>query len=74
MRKKKFVKCDDKRKFPLKVRLKKGNSFGQDKIIYNDIALYTFADTIINNVDELMKIQPLSKDLIMKLIVVKNFN
>lgn len=72
MRKKRFVKCNDKRKFPIKVRLKKDNDFGKDKIMYNDMQLCTFADTLIENVDELMKIQPLAKNLVMKLNLPKN--
>ena len=43
---------EDKRVYPIKVRLIKPNLANQDKVVYNNIELYTYKDTIIENVDE----------------------
>ena len=60
------VVAKDNRVYPIKVRLVKDNPSHESKVMYNNIALYTFKDTIIEDVETLMKIQPLEKYLIIK--------
>ena len=61
---------DDKRVYPIKVRLIKPNPANQDKVVYNNIELYTYKDTIIETVDEFAKIIPMQKYLVIKSDVV----
>lgn len=56
----------DKRTYPIKVRLMKPNPANEDCIVYNRIKLYTYKDTVIDNVETLMKIQPMERYLIIK--------
>lgn len=62
----------DNRVYPIKVRLIKPNPTNDDRIMFNDIALYTYKDTIIENAEMLMKIQPLQNYLIIKSDVVES--
>lgn len=55
-----------KRIYPISVRLIKPNPVHQDRIMYNNIELCTYKDTIIPNVETLMKIRPMEKYLIIK--------
>lgn len=52
--------------YPIKVRLIKPNPANQDKVRFNDIELFTFKDTVIEDAQTLMKIQPMEKYLIIK--------
>lgn len=52
--------------YPIKVRLVKHNPTNQTKVMFNDVALYTYKDTVIEDVETLMKIQPMQKYLIVK--------
>ena len=63
---------EDKRVYPIKVRLIKPNPANQDKVVYNNIELYTYKDTIIENVDEFAKIIPMQKYLVIKSDVVES--
>ena len=63
---------DDKRVYPIKVRLIKPNPANQDKVVYNNIELYTYKDTIIETVDEFAKIIPMQKYLVIKSDVVES--
>ena len=65
-KKNKTVKTTDNRIYPIKVRLAKPNSLKQDKVVYRGIELFTFKDVEIKSVEELMKIQPLGNNLIIK--------
>ena len=62
----------DKRVYPIKVRLIKPNPANQDKVVYNNIELYTYKDTIIETVDEFAKIIPMQKYLVIKSDVVES--
>ena len=62
----------DNRVYPIKVRLIKPNPTNDDRIMFNDIALYTYKDTVIENAEILMKIQPLQNYLIIKSDVVES--
>lgn len=62
----------DNRVYPIKVRLIKPNPTNDDRIMFNDIALYTYKDTLIENAEMLMKIQPLQNYLIIKSDVVES--
>lgn len=62
----------DNRVYPIKVRLIKPNPTNDDRIMFNDIALYTYKDTVIENAEMLMKIQPLQNYLIIKSDVVES--
>lgn len=64
----------DNRVYPIKVRLIKDNPSHENKVMFNNIALYTFKDTIIEDVETLMKIQPLQKYLIIKSDVKESTN
>ena len=57
---------EDKRVYPIYVRLVKHNPTNQNKVVYNNIELYTYKDTVIENVEEFAKIIPLQKYLIVK--------
>lgn len=63
---------EDKRVYPIKVRLIKPNPANRDKVVYNNIELYTYKDTIIENVDEFAKIIPMQKYLVIKSDVVES--
>lgn len=63
---------EDKRVYPIKVRLIKPNLANQDKVVYNNIELYTYKDTVIENVDEFAKIIPMQKYLVIKSDVVES--
>ena len=63
---------EDKRVYPIKVRLIKPNPANQDKVVYNNIELYTYKDTVIENVDEFAKIIPMQKYLVIKSDVVES--
>ena len=63
---------DDKRVYPIKVRLIKPNPANQDKVVYNNIELYTYKDTVIETVDEFAKIIPMQKYLVIKSDVVES--
>ena len=52
--------------YPIKVRLIKPNLANQDKVVFNNVELYTYKDTEIADVETLMKIQPMQKYLIIK--------
>ena len=54
------------RVFPIKVRLIKPNPANEDKVMFNDIPLYTYKDTEITDMETLMKIQPMQRYLIIK--------
>ena len=60
------VANENKRVYPIKVRLTKPNPANQDCVVMNDIKLYTYKDTIIDSVDEFAKIIPMQKYLIVK--------
>ena len=62
----KLTSNEDKRVYPIKVRLIKPNPANQDKVVYNNIELYTYKDTEIADVETLMKIKPMQKYLIIK--------
>ena len=68
----KITTNEDKRVYPIKVRLIKPNPANQDKVVYNNIELYTYKDTIIENVDEFAKILPMQKYLVIKSDVVES--
>jgi len=57
---------EDKRVYPINVRLVKHNPTNQNKVVYNNIELYTYKDTIIESVEEFAKIIPMQKYLIIK--------
>ena len=57
---------EDKRVYPIKVRLIKPNPANQNKVVLNNIELYTYKDTVIENVEEFAKIIPMQKYLIIK--------
>ena len=65
---KKTVKIDnnDKRIYPISVRLVKPNPANQNKVVFNNIELYTYKDTIIKSVEEFAKIIPMQNYLIVK--------
>lgn len=67
----KLTSNEDKRVYPIKVRLIKPNPANQDKVVYNNIELYTYKDTVIENVDEFAKIIPMQKYLVIKSDVVE---
>ena len=52
--------------YPIKVRLIKPNPANQDKVVFNNIELFTYKDTEIADVETLMKIQPMQKYLVIK--------
>ena len=68
----KLTSNEDKRVYPIKVRLIKPNPANQDKVVYNNIELYTYKDTVIENVDEFAKIIPMQKYLVIKSDVVES--
>lgn len=72
MNKKTNKTTEDKRVYPIKVRLIKPNPANQDKVVYNNIELYTYKDTVIENVDEFAKIIPMQKYLVIKSDVVES--
>ena len=63
---KKDKKIENNMIYPIKVRLIKPNPANQDKVVYNNIELYTYKDTEIADVETLMKIRPMQKYLIIK--------
>lgn len=63
---------EDKRVYPIKVRLIKPNPANQDKVVLNDVELYTYKDTIIESVEEFAKIIPMQKYLVIKSDVVES--
>ena len=65
-KKNKAETIEDKRVYPIYVRLIKQNPTNQNKVVYNNIELYTYKDTVIENVEEFAKIIPLQKYLIVK--------
>ena len=52
--------------YPIKVRLIKPNPANQDRVIFNNIELFTYKDTEIADVETLMKIQPMQNYLVIK--------
>lgn len=66
MSKKNYKENEDKRIYPIKVRLVKPNPANQNKVVFNNIELYTYKDTVIKNVDEFAKIIPMQKYLVIK--------
>lgn len=72
MSKKTNKTTEDKRVYPIKVRLIKPNPANQDKVVLNNIELYTYKDTVIENVDEFAKIIPMQKYLVIKSDVVES--
>ena len=52
--------------FPIKVRLIKPNPANQERVVFNNIELFTYKDTEIADVETLMKIQPMQRYLIVK--------
>ena len=73
MEKKKYnTTSDDKRVYPIKVRLIKPNPAYRDKVVYNNIELYTYKDTVIETVDEFAKIIPMQTYLVIKSDVVES--
>ena len=52
--------------YPIKVRLIKPNPANQDRVMFNNIELFTYKDTEIADVETLMKIQPMQKYLVIK--------
>lgn len=60
------VTAEGTRVYPIKVRLIKPNPANQDKVVYNNIELYTYKDTIIEDVKEFAKIIPMQNYLIIK--------
>lgn len=63
---------EDKRVYPIKVRLIKPNPANQDKVVLNDVELYTYKDTVIESVEEFAKIIPMQKYLVIKSDVVES--
>lgn len=63
---------NDKRVYPIKVRLIKPNPANQDTVVYNNVELYTYKDTVIETVDEFAKIIPMQKYLVIKSDVVES--
>lgn len=63
---KKDKKIENNMVYPIKVRLIKPNPANQDRVVYNNIELYTYKDTEIADVETLMKIRPMQKYLIIK--------
>lgn len=63
---------NDKRVYPIKVRLIKPNPANQDKVVYNNVELYTYKDTVIETVDKFAKIIPMQKYLVIKSDVVES--
>ena len=63
---KKDKKIENNMVYPIKVRLIKPNPANQDRVIYNNIELYTYKDTEIADVETLMKIKSMQKYLIIK--------
>lgn len=66
MSKKNYKENEDKRVYPIKVRLVKPNPANQNKVVFNNIELYTYKDTVINDIDEFAKIIPMQKYLVIK--------
>ena len=66
------VTTEGTRVYPIKVRLIKPNPANQDKVVYNNIELYTYKDTVIETVDEFVKIIPMQKYLVVKSDVVES--
>lgn len=66
MAKKAKTSIEDKRVYPIKVRLIKNNPTNQNKVVYNNIELFTYKDTVIENVEEFEKIIPMQKYIIVK--------
>jgi hypothetical protein len=63
---------EDKRVYPIKVRLIKPNPTNQNKVVFNNIELYTYKDTIINDLKEFEKIIPMQKYLIVTSDVIES--
>lgn len=72
MSKKTNKTIEDKRVYPIKVRLIKPNPANQDKVVLNNIELYTYKDTVIENVDEFAKIIPMQNYLVIKSDIVES--
>ena len=68
----KVTSNEDKRVYPIKVRLIKPNPANQNKVVYNNIELYTYKDTVIESVDEFAKIIPMQKYLVIKSDIVES--
>jgi ribosomal protein S3AE len=66
------VTTEGTRVYPIKVRLIKPNPANQDKVVYNNIELYTYKDTVIESIDEFAKIIPMQKYLVIKSDVVES--
>lgn len=60
------VVTEGTRVYPIKVRLIKPNPANQNKVVFNNIELYTYKDTVIESVDEFAKIIPMQNYLIIK--------
>ena len=65
-KKNKKIETATNRVYPIKVRLAKPNKFNADKIIVNNIDLYTFKDVEIADVDTLNKLHSVQKYLVIK--------
>ena len=63
---------EDKRIYPIKVRLVKPNPANQNKVVLNNIELYTYKDTVIESVEEFAKIIPMQNYLIIKSDVIES--
>lgn len=72
MSKKTNKTIEDKRVYPIKVRLIKPNPANQDNVVLNNIKLYTYKDTVIESVDEFAKIIPMQNYLVIKSDVVES--
>lgn len=55
-----------KRNYPLKVRLVKSNFMNKDSLVYNDIVLYSYKDTVINDEKMFLRLNNLIKYLQIK--------
>ena len=64
-RKKKILNVR-KRSYPLKVRLVKSNFMNKDKMVYNDIVLYSYKDVAIDDEKTFLKLNGIIKHLKIK--------
>ena len=60
------IKSQDKRVYPIKVRLAKPNPMNQNKVVVNDIEICTYKDTLIESAEQFSKILSLQNLLIVK--------
>ena len=59
-------KSQDKRVYPIKVRLAKPNPMNRNKVVVNDIEICTYKDTIIESAEQFAKIISLQNLLVVK--------